>query len=136
MPPPAAGDTGCSDQIFAPALRVSGWARNEGQYAAGRQCSNSGVSMPVASKQRPDVKGLATHLLTRMESLRDQPRVLAELLEGARELADQGEIDAALTVLRVVKLDRLRTSAAKSLKAELRSLVRSRSQSPTLVRRW
>jgi hypothetical protein len=92
--------------------------------------------MPVASKQQPDVKGLATQLLTRMENLRDQPRVLAELLEGARELADQGEIDVALTVLRVVKLDRLRAAAAKSLKAELRSLVRSRSQSPTLARRW
>jgi hypothetical protein len=92
--------------------------------------------MPVASKQRPDVKDLAAHLLTRMESLRDQPRVLAELLDGARELADQGEIDVALTVLRVVKLARLRAAAAKSLKAELRSLVRSRSQSPSLARRW
>ena len=92
--------------------------------------------MPVASKQQPEVKDLATYLLTRMESLRDQPRVLDELLDGARELADQGEIDIALTVLRVVKLDRLRTAAAKSLKAELRSLARSRSQSPTLARRW
>ena len=92
--------------------------------------------MPVASKYQPEVKDLATHLLTRMESLRDQPQVLAELLDGARELADQGEIDVALTVLRVVKLDRLRAAAAKSLKAELRSLARSRSQSPTLARRW
>jgi hypothetical protein len=92
--------------------------------------------MPVASKQQPEVKDLATHLLTRMESLRDQPRVLAELLGGARELADQGEIDIALTVLRVVKLDRLRTAAAKSLKAELRSLARARSQTPSLARRW
>jgi hypothetical protein len=92
--------------------------------------------MPVASKQQPAVKDLATQLLTRMESLRDQPRVLAELLDGARELAEQGEIDIALTVLRVVKLDRLRTAAAKSLKAELRSLVRARSQTASLARRW
>jgi hypothetical protein len=76
------------------------------------------------------------HLLTRMESLREQPRILAELLDGARELANQGEIDVALTILRVIKLDRLSAAAAKSLKAELRSVVRSRSQSPTLARRW
>jgi hypothetical protein len=75
------------------------------------------------------------HFLTRMESLREQPRILAELLDGAREFANQGEIDVALTILRVIKLDRLRAAAAKSLKAELRSVVRSRSQSPTLARR-
>lgn len=92
--------------------------------------------MHVAPKQQSELKDLATHLLTRVESLREQPRVLAELLDGARELADQGEIDVALTVLRLVKLDRLRAAAAKSLKAELRSLARSRMQSATLARRW
>jgi len=92
--------------------------------------------MHVAPKQQSELKDVAAHLLARMEGLREQPRVLAELLEGARELANQGEIDVALTILRVVKLDRLRAAAAKSLKAELRSVVRSRSQSPTLARRW
>ena len=92
--------------------------------------------MHVAPKQQSELKDVATHLLARMESLREQPRVLAELLEGARELANQGEIDVAFAILRVVKLDRLRAAAAKSLKAELRSVVRSRSQSPTLARRW
>jgi hypothetical protein len=71
-----------------------------------------------------------------MEGVREQPGVLAELLDGARELADQGEIDVALTILRVVRLARLRAAAVKSLKAELRSVVRSRSQLPTLARRW
>jgi len=92
--------------------------------------------MHVAPKQQSELKDVATHLLARMEGLREQPRVLAELLEGARELANQGEINVALAILRVVKLDRLRAAAAKSLKAELRSVVRSRSQSPTLARRW
>jgi hypothetical protein len=92
--------------------------------------------MPFASKQQVELKELATHLLTLAENLREQPRVVADLLDGARELADQGKIDVALTVLRVVALDRLRTAAKKSLKAELRSVVRSRSQSTTLARRW
>jgi hypothetical protein len=92
--------------------------------------------MHVAPKQQSELKELAAHLLTRMESLRKQPRVLAELLDGARELAAQGELDVALTVLRVVRLDRLRATAAKSLKTELRSLVRSRPQSAPLARRW
>ena len=92
--------------------------------------------MHVAPKQQTELRDLATRLLTRMESLREQPGVLAELLDGAREFADQGEIDIALTILRVVRLNRLRAAAAKSLKAELRSVVRSRSQLPTLARRW
>jgi hypothetical protein len=92
--------------------------------------------MHVAPKQQTELKDIATRLLTRMESLREQPRVLAELLDGARDFADQGEIDVALIILRVVQLDRLRAAAAKSLKAELRSVVRSRSQLSTLARRW
>ena len=92
--------------------------------------------MHVAPKQQSELKDLATRLLTRMESLRERPGVLAELLEGARELADQGEIDVAFAILRVVRLDRLRAAAAKSLKAELRAVVRSRSQPSTLARRW
>jgi hypothetical protein len=91
--------------------------------------------MHVAPKQQSELEDVAMHFLTRMESLREQPRILAELLDGAREFANQGEIDVALTILRVIKLDRLRAAAAKSLKAELRSVVRSRSQSPTLARR-
>jgi hypothetical protein len=92
--------------------------------------------MHVAPKQQSELKDLTTRLLTRTESLREQPGVLADLLEGARELADQGEIDVALAILRVVRLDRLRAAAAKSLRAELRSVARSRSQLPTLARRW
>ena len=92
--------------------------------------------MHVAPKQQTELRDLATRLLTRMESLRKQPGVLAELLDGAREFADRGEIDIALTILRVVRLNRLRAAAAKSLKAELRSVVRSRSQPSTLARRW
>jgi hypothetical protein len=92
--------------------------------------------MHVAPKRQTELKDIATRLLTRMESLREQPRVLAELLDGARDFADQGEIDVALIILRVVQLDRLRAAAAKSLKAELRSVVRSRSQPSTLARRW
>lgn len=92
--------------------------------------------MHVAPKQQSELRDLATRLLTRMESVREQPGVLAELLDGARELADQGEIDIALIILRVVRLARLRAAAVKSVKAELRSVVRSRSQLPTLARRW
>ena len=92
--------------------------------------------MHVAPKQQTELRDLATRLLTRMESLREQPGVLAELLDGAREFADQGEIDIVLTILRVVRLNRLRAAAAKSLKAELRSVVRSGSQPSTLARRW
>jgi len=67
--------------------------------------------------------------------LREQRALWADLLNSARELAGQGESDAASSVLRVAKLGRLRTAAAKSLKAELRSVARARSLSPTSMRR-
>jgi len=91
--------------------------------------------MHVAPKQA-ELRDIARHLLTLAETLREQRALRADLLNGARELASQGELDAAFSILRVVKLDRLRAAATKSLKAELRSVVRVRSLSPTSTRRW
>jgi hypothetical protein len=89
-----------------------------------------------AAPKQAELRDIARHLLTLAETLREQPSLRADLLNGARELASQGELDTAFSVLRVVKLDRLRAAATKSLKAELRSFVRLRSLSPTSTRRW
>jgi hypothetical protein len=91
--------------------------------------------MRVAPKPA-ELRDIARHLLTLAETLREQPGLRADLLDGARELASQGELDTAFSVLRVVKLDRLRAAAAKSLKAELRAVARARSLSSTPTRRW
>lgn len=90
--------------------------------------------MQVAPKQA-ELRDIAKHLLTLAETLREQRALRADLLNGARELASQGELETALSVLRVVKLDRMRAAAAKSLKAELRSVVRARSPSSTSTHR-
>jgi len=81
--------------------------------------------MQVTPKQA-ELSDIARHLPTLAETLREQRALRADLLNCARELASQGELDSALSVLRFVKLDRLRAAAAKSLKAELRSVVRAR----------
>ena len=91
--------------------------------------------MQVAPKQA-ELSDIARHLLTLAETLREQRALRTDLLNGARELASQGELDTAFSILRLVKLDRLRAAAAKSLKAELRSVVRDRSPSPPSTRRW
>jgi hypothetical protein len=89
-----------------------------------------------AAPKQAELRAIARHLLTLAETLREQPALRADLLNGARDLASQGELDTAFSVLRVVKLDRLRAAATKSLKAELRSFVRVRSLSPQSTRRW
>jgi hypothetical protein len=89
-----------------------------------------------AAPKQAELRDIARHLLTLAETLRDQPALRADLLNGARELASQGELDTAFSVLRVVKLDRLRAAATKSLKAELRSFLRVRSLSSQSTRRW
>ena len=126
----SAKHTTSSDQIFASGPRVSGRTLGVGQCVGGPRSSISPLNMYVAPKQRSEFKHLATRPLARVENLRDRPRAFAAPLDGARELADRGEIDVALTVVRVAELDRLRAAAAKSLETELRSVLRSPSQLP------
>lgn len=89
-----------------------------------------------AAPKHAEIRDIAKHLLMLVEILREQPGVRVDLINSARELASRGELDTALSVLRVVKLDRLRAAAARSLKAELRSVARARSLPVSLTRRW
>ena len=117
-------------------LRGLGRAMTLGFVCEGTARSPASMAPLNVAPKQAELKDLATHLLTLAQSLLEQPQVTEELLDGARELANHGEMEIALAVLRIVKLDRLRAAAAKSLKAELRSMVRSRPLSPRVPRRW
>jgi len=79
-----------------------------------------------AADRSSDIRALAGRILahTRSEALRDRPDLRESLLEGARGLADYGELEIAMSILRLVSLNDLQAQATKSLRRALLGLTR------------
>lgn len=81
--------------------------------------------MHAAAKKTSDLEALAARILavTRTEALRDHPDLRTNLVEGARGLADRGELEVAMLVLRVATLNTLQAQATRTLRRKLQRVV-------------